>query len=374
MKKSLCFVVTSASTVNAFLVHLIHGLSPYYEITVVCSDPVMLHSDVLSAGVKVRKAKLVRKISVFKDICSLLELISGYSSISNLEGVITLTPKAGFIGMVSAFFYRIENRVHIFTGQVWAQQQSLLDWVLKFVDNLTAILASHLIVDSHTQRDFLRANCWVRKEKFKVIGPGSICGVSLERFQRDNTSRAVLLSKLGLPVDAFLVLFVGRLVRDKGILDLIAAIQHIRVNDEKVFLLMVGSDEGNISRFLNSSDGLIQFDWTSDVAFFMSSADLLCLPSYREGFGNVVIEAAACRLPCLASNIYGLQDAVKDGQTGLLHKVRDVSDILEKLMILKSDPDLREFLGAMAYERAVNEFDSRLITKQQVEFFRAIFG
>jgi glycosyltransferase involved in cell wall biosynthesis len=194
-----------------------------------------------------------------------------------------------------------------------------------------------------------------------VIGKGAICGVDGERFRPDPVAREQVRSALAIPQEAKVLLFLGRLNRDKGITDLAGAFAKIARNFPDAYLLLVGPDEdGTASRVEQVArqvmDRVRRVEFTHEPERFMAAADVFCLPSYREGFGMVVVEAAAAGLPAVASRIYGITDAVVDGETGLLHPPGDICALAGALTGLLRDAERRIVMGRRARARALADF------------------
>lgn len=370
----ICFVVSSPMTARAFLTGHLLALSRRYAVDLVCHADGGAALDSLAGKVAVIPVAIERKVSPLADLVALLRLYRHFCT-SRYGAICSVTPKAGLLSLLAAFFSRTPVRIHIFTGQVWVTRSGVKRWLLKMIDKLMAWLATDLLTDSPSQREFLIAEGVVRPEKIQVLAGGSICGVDVERFQARPGMRDSLRQELGIPEDAVVVLFLGRMNRDKGVLDLARAYADLAVKNQGLWLLAVGPDEENIQADVaaicadvSSRTRLLGF--TDQPERFMVAADIFALPSYREGFGSSVIEAAACGVPSVCSRIYGLTDAVVDGVTGVLHTPADVTDIkirLEQLL----DPALRERLGEAARHRAVNEFSQQRLTDGMLSFIES---
>lgn len=301
-----------------------------------------------------------RSISLWQDLSALWHLFILFRR-GQFEIVHSVSPKAGLLAMLAGWLSRVPHRVHTFTGQVWVTRTGWRRRLLKSADQLLARLATRLLVDSPSQKNFLIAEGVVDQARAVVIGIGGICGVNANRFKPDLTARRAIRIALGIPVDATILLFLGRQNRDKGILDLARAFVEIGQCFPLVYLLLVGPDEeglaGEVERLCESIlDRIRRVDFTNEPERYMAAADIFCLPSYREGFGMVVIEAAAAGLPAVASRIYGLTDAVVEGETGLLHPPGDVSAIVNAVTNLLENPALRLRLGEQARVRVIADF------------------
>ncbi len=363
-RKKICFVVSSPLTARAFLSGHLAALSADYAVDLVAdtTDPAQIGG--VADRVRLRPVPIRRKISLWADFRALLQLIVQFRR-ERYVAVSSVTPKAGLLSLLAAFIARIPLRLHIFTGQVWATKTGLKRTLLKSADRLMAHLATHILTDSPSQREFLIAEGVVEGEKIRVLGEASICGVDGERFRPQLGRRAALRAEHGLPQEAVVFLYLGRLNRDKGVLDLADAFA--AVEEPGAWLLIVGPDEeglrGEMERRFGAAVERTRFvGYTDTPEDYMAAADVFCLPSYREGFGTVIIEAAATGLPAIASRIYGVTDAVVDGQTGLLHPARNVTAIHDAISALASDEARRLQLGHAARERALAVFSAVVIT------------
>ncbi|EDM47378.1 putative Capsular polysaccharide biosynthesis glycosyl transferase [Marinobacter algicola DG893] len=172
-------------------------------------------------------------------------------------------------------------------------------------------------------------------------------------------------------------MFVGRVNDEKGVPELISAFRDISGKYPSATLMVVGPDESGMfeGRAFDTEFGgkLVHVGYTKEPEAYFNAADVVCLPSHREGFGSVLIEAAACGVPSVASDIYGISDAVIDGRTGLLHAARSVSDLAKKMDIMISQPELREALADRALERARDEFSSSILEEALVQFYFVAF-
>ena len=356
---------------NSFLLNHIRKLSGYFDITVItsCDDALFLQKQGLD--VKVISMEIKRKVQPFKDFFVLIKLF-GLFVRHKPKAVHSITPKAGLLAMLAARICFIPMRVHTFTGQVWATETGLKRSFLKFIDKLIGEMTTYNLVDSPSQRDFLVRQKVLSEQKSIVFGSGSVSGVDLKRFMPNEHMRVKVRLGLGIPKEAFVFIYLGRLNQDKGILDLACAFANIQ--NSKAFLLIVGPDEGGFVNEIKKINvhklNQIKFvDFTKVPEQYLAASNVLCLPSYREGFGNVVIEAAAMGVPAIASNIYGISDAVVDKQTGLLHTAADVSSLLFCFITFLNDPELVKKYGDAAKLRVVRDFNAKLITADRCQFY-----
>lgn len=376
LKEKVCFVVSSSMTVNAFLQKPILKLSKYYEIFIILNFKVTDSLPGLDGIVTVLPVEIERKISPWKDLYTLWKIFCFCRSY-NFKILHSITPKAGLLAMLAAFLAGIDTRIHTFTGQVWANRNGVVRFILKNLDRLIGFFATKILVDSPSQRQFLLDECVISAKKSNVLHKGSLSGVDLERFKFNSGIRANLRLQLGFSDKDIVFLFIGRLNRDKGVVDLAYAFSKVAESFPNIKLLIVGPDEENISNEINQ----ITHSCANQVRFigfchnpedYMSSADVLCLPSYREGFGNVVIEAAAIGIPTIGSRIYGITDAVVDGETGLLFEVKNISALESCIITMATDSEFRIRLGMQAMSRVYEDFSSTQLESAWLNYYREL--
>lgn len=374
MKPTIVFLVAHPMSVRAFLLPHIYALSNSFEIRILANIANGKDGSEHALGVHIEPVPILRRISIFADFKALWVLYFRFKK-RGLFAVHTITPKAGLLGMLSAFLAGVPVRVHCFTGQVWATHRGPMRWLLKAADMCIAALATDILVDSRSQYDFLIRQGVLKPDFGRVLGAGSICGVNTQRFIPNSINRERVRNELGSPSDSIVCLYLGRLNYDKGLLDLATAFANAAESCPNAELWIIGPDEGMVFGKMqlileNKCDRVKRLGYTETPEHYMQAADLFCLPSYREGFGSSVIEAAACGLPTLASRIYGLADAVLDGRTGWFFRVGDVEDLTEKLNILLANKTELAIKGKNARDYVKNVFDEKIITESMVQFYK----
>jgi glycosyltransferase involved in cell wall biosynthesis len=321
---------------------------------------------------------IARPIAPWADLLALLALSRLFRQ-QRFDLVHSITPKAGLLAMLAAWLARVPLRVHTFTGQVWVTRAGLMRAVLKSADRLIAGLATQVLVDSASQRDFLIAEGIVAASKSTVLAHGSICGVDTARFRPDPAARERIRHSHGIPRGAVVFIYLGRINRDKGLPDLAHAFAEAGAEHPDAHLLLVGPDEDNLRAELASAAAacagrLHSAGLTDRPQDYFAAADVFCLPSYREGFGTTIIEAAAAGLPAVGSRIYGVTDAIIEGETGLLFEAGDVRQLAQCMRTLAGDASMRTRMGQRARERAVRDFSSAVVTAALLEYYEKLLA
>ena len=371
-------MATTPFAVNPFLTPHMVDLSKKYTVVLCVNMNAYELLPWITNTVKVVHIPFVRKMAPLTDFRNLIQLIWLVWRVKP-SVIHSITPKAGLLSMMAGFINRIPNRWHTFTGQVWVTKRGLGRVLLKAFDKIIVMLSSMVFADSHSQCRYLVKEGLVRSNDISVLGEGSIAGVDLERFQVNLHIRKKIREYLGARGDACVFLFLGRLSLDKGVYDLVQAFLHLAESVGPIELWMVGPDEDGLLTDLqkNSSGCGFPIRWlgkTLEPEKYMASADVLVLPSYREGFGSVIIEAAACGNPAIAYRIDGVIDAIVDGVTGVLVEVGSVHALSNAMETLSRDVKLRTRLGRQARERAEKHFCSQTITAAWMKHYGEYLG
>lgn len=374
-RRRICFIATVPMAINAFLRLHIERLSEDYDVYVISNfsfEPAPEESRVTYIHLS-----LAREISLISDLSALFMLF-GILRRNKFDAIHSVTPKAGLLGMIAASFCGIHNRIHWFTGQVWVTKAGFSRKILKSADKLIAFFATKLLADSPSQRDFLVGEEICRSSKISVIGDGSICGVDGNRFKPDSEARMSIRNVHGISPNAQVVLFLGRLNVDKGLRELVDAMLMLNESFQELHWLIVGPDEANIVPMIDKActsfiDRVHFKGFTREPEAYMAAADIFCLPSYREGFGSSVLEAAAVGVPAVATKIYGLTDAVEDGVTGILVHPADSAALAEALRKLLTNKTLTLEMGANARMRALKLFSRERIVEGLSDYYKSMF-
>lgn len=353
-------------------------LAKRYDVTLISNGFEQDFSTLLNENVRYVHVNIARKISLWLDMFALFHLYKVFRK-NRFDVVHSLMPKTALLAMLAAFFACVPKRIHTFTGQVWANKEGVARLGLKTLDKLVAKCATGLITDSVSQRQFLITQQVVEKDKIVVLGNGSVCGVDAERFKPNLVVRHEIRTNLGIPDNAIVYLFLGRLNTDKGIQDLAHAFSELAGNLPQAHLLVVGPDEGGMDMMLQlilakCSKQFHRIGFTNRPEDYMACADVFCLPSYREGFGSVLIEAASVGLPAVASRIYGITDAVVDGETGLLHQPKNIEEIKRALLTLTFNDNLRKKMSKQAMARANNYFATDVVVAAMCKYYQTLLN
>jgi glycosyltransferase involved in cell wall biosynthesis len=360
-KRRLCIVAATPLTIHFFFKQHIACWCKDYDVTVVYNTSSDKYLPPLGLPITEKCIQIERKISPYKDLLALIRLCL-FMRRARMDMVITLVPKAGMLGMLAAFFTNISIRVHIFQGEVWASRRGLSRAFLRSCDVLIARVATNILAVSPSERNFLEHEGVVRRGRIQVIKKGSICGVDTDRFKPDERARQAVRAELGFESSDIVCMFLGRLAVEKGIYELARAFKQSLQVQGKLRLLLAGPDEDTLEHEILSILGpvagarLTMCSYTLSPERLLACADFHCMPSYREGFGMSIIEAASVGIPSIGTQIYGIEDAIEENVTGLLVPPRDVERLSDAITRLANDAEIRKGLGLAARKRVIKEF------------------
>jgi len=372
-RRKICVVTTTPLIVNFFLRGILAALASRYDVTLILNLDESHEPDLRGIDLRVIPVRIERKISLFRDFAALARLVGIFMS-HDFRVVHSVAPKAGLLAMIAGWIARVPTRIHTFQGEIWAARSGFTRLLLKSADRIVVRLATHLLVVSRSEQEFLIEQGILASARSRVLASGSISGVDVARFRADPEARGRTRRDFDVSDTDVLFLFLGRIARDKGVLDLASAFARVATELPRVRLLIVGPDEDGIQQQIRARAGAalakLRFSGITDAPEqVLAAADVICLPSYREAFGMVILEAAAMGIPAVASRIYGITDALVEGETGLLHEASNPLDLASQMKKLAENPELRRALGEAAHARVHREFRSERVIGELLRFY-----
>ncbi|NCN95350.1 MAG: glycosyltransferase family 4 protein [Bdellovibrionales bacterium] len=354
-------IVTASEAVEFHLRNTLDQFQGEYDLEVI-GDNVSQYRERWPL-VKFTDLKIVRKIHLWRDSVALIGLTAIFIH-RRYDIVHSIMPKAGLISALAGFVTFTPVRMHTFTGQIWKNNKGPKRWIFKMIDRVIVALSTKCMTDSRSQSQFLfDEGIGQSNAPLEHFGQGSLSGVNLDRFnaQRLMSERKRIRNEVRADEDTRVFIFLGRKCKDKGTLDLLLAFRQAFGTSEKARLVLVGpeDDEDFKKLFYSEFEGqknVFNYMSTTTPESFLAAGDVFCLPSYREGFGSVVIEAAALSLPTIGSDITGLKDAIVENETGLLIEPGDVQNLASCLKRALENPSLFKQMGEKAQERAAEKF------------------
>ena len=330
--------------------------SKFFDITIVSSDKSELEKLGKKQGVKTFCLPLTRKITPFKDIIAIFKLYF-FLKRENPKIVHSHTPKAGFVGMTASFFAGVPIRMHTVAGLPLMERKFIKKKVLIFIEKLTYLFATNVYSNSKKLMEFILSKKFCSKRKIKTLANGSSNGIDTKYFS-DNISlisKNKLLDTLKILKNDFVFCYVGRVVQDKGINELVSAFNELNLKNKNCKLIIVGKIENETNPVSKSTMGIIKKNknilltgFKNDVRPYLSIGNCFVFPSYREGFPNVLMQAGAMDLPCIATNINGCNEIIQDNINGFLIPpknidalVKAMQKIMDKKLIIKLSKNSR---------------------------------
>ena len=336
-------------------------------------------------GIVMEAINMSRKITPFQDLKSLWEMWN-FLRKEKPQIVHTHTPKAGIIGMLAARLAGVPHRLHTVAGLPLMEATGIKRKILNFVEKLTYSSATRVYPNSKGLYDFILQNNFTQSNKLKIIANGSSNGINTIFFnpeQVTETEKVTLREKLNIQPDDFVFVFVGRIVSDKGINELIKAFSELQTAENNqltgIKLLLVGGLESDLDPLnpetlaeINQNRDIISVGFQQDVRPFFAISDALAFPSYREGFPNVVMQAGAMGLPSIVSDINGCNEIIVEGENGLIIPPKNVEKLKEKMLTLARDKNLYIKLKENSRRMIENRYEQFVVWKALLEEYEGL--
>lgn len=369
MKKKIVIFCTVPDTFNLILQGQPKHLAQFYEIHLVTSPNPGYEEISMREGVTVHSLKMNRGISPPKDFFS---IIRAFFLIRKLRPDIiqSYTPKAGLVAMAAGFLARAPIRIHTFTGIVFTEKTGLLKKLLMLMDKLICKLATTVVPESAGVKEILLKNRITNKE-INLIGYGNVAGVDVNHFYPfDSNSINICEEHIGF----FRFIFIGRIHKDKGIEELVNAFQN---TNQSILILLGDVDKESppppdIMEKIQKSDRIYWFGFQTDIRKFLAFSNALVLPSYREGFPNVLLQACAMQKPCIVSDISGCNEVI-DSSIGWLVPPKSESHLHAAMQsIMQESPETLRAKGMSARRRVVDRFEKGAHLHRLVDFYSSL--
>jgi glycosyltransferase involved in cell wall biosynthesis len=378
-KQTLIRITTVPLSLEKLLSGQLHFMSSFYNVIAVSSDKERLERYGESEKVAVFPLEMTRKITPLRDVFAVLKL---YFFLKKTKPFIvhTHTPKAGIVGMLASKLAGIPHRLHTVAGMPLLEQAGFKRMVLNFVEKLTYSCATKVYPNSFKLRDVIIKNEYCPPTKLKVLANGSSNGIDTSYFDATHFSedqKSSLKQDLGIKSSDFVFIFVGRIVSDKGINELISAFSEIQEYKTNIKLLLVGPYEQELDPLkeetlnqINANKSIFSVGYQDEVRPYFAISDCLVFPSYREGFPNVVMQAGAMGLPCIVSDINGCNEIIEDTKNGYIIPVRDKEAVKEALIRILENKEEYSKMQQNAREMIVSRFDQKTMWESILQEYR----
>lgn len=325
-------------------------------------------------GLRTIEVPMERHISLFRDLKALITLVRAFWK-ERPQVVHSMTPKAGMICMVAAWLTRVPIRIHTFTGLVWPTATGLKRRILMLTDWLTCACATNVIPEGQGVLNDLK-NGGITKKPMRVLGYGNVMGVDMERFSPDRFS-------VKKDAGVFTFVFVGRIVGDKGINELVEAFVRLHDVHKNTRLVLVDNYEHNLDpvsdatrKLIDTYEGIVACGpkYGDDLLQMYVDADCFVMPSYREGFPNTVLEAGAMGLPSIVTDINGSREIIENEKNGLIVPSKNAQALYDAMERMLTDDVARETMKKNARPMIASRFERGFVQKCQIEFYKRILN
>ena len=378
MQKRLKIIRTStvATSLNVFCRGTLKKLSEKYDVVAVSTPGEELNEIAQREGVRTVGVPMTRPISPINDLVSLLRLVKTFLC-ERPDMVHSITPKAGLLSMIAAWICRVPVRMHTFTGLVFPTATGLKQRVLMLTDRITCACATHIVPEGEGVKYDLQ-HYGITRKPMNVLGYGNVRGVDMAHYCR---TAEVMAKADGIrQSDVFTFVFVGRIVRDKGIGELVDAFSRLNKEISGTRLLLVGYYEDTdplddaVRQEIDNNPAIGLAGRQTDVRPWYAASDALAFPSYREGFPNVVLEAGAMGLPSIVTDINGSREIISEGENGVIVPAHDADALYEQMRRMVRDQSFTARLAANSRRMVAERFDKRFVEKCLLDYYEEVIN
>lgn len=368
MKAKLIRITTVPISLKVLLRQQLKFMSRHFEVLAVSSPGQVLEEVSQAEGVRTAPVSMSRAITPVHDMKALWQLYRLFKK-EHPAIVHTHTPKAGLLGMMAARMAGVPVRLHTVAGLPLIENKGLRRKILEWAEKLTYSCATRVYPNSGNLATFLVQQNLCKPRKLQVLGNGSSNGIDTSYFQVNEqlvAKAATLRQNMGWQASDFVFVFVGRLVKDKGLQELVTAFITLKENYQDLKLLLVGPYEADLDPLspatldiIQTDKDIIQVDFQHDIRPWLLLSQALVFPSYREGFPNVPMQAGCFHLPAIVTNINGCNEIIRHENNGLIVPVKDTEALRHAMERLLTEPLLYESLKAKARTAILERYDQQ---------------
>ncbi|MDR1882734.1 MAG: glycosyltransferase family 4 protein [Prevotella sp.] len=374
-------ITTVSISLNKLLEGQLAFMKQYYEVIAVSSDNQALKKVGKKEGIRTVCIEMTRKITPIHDLKALWKL---YRFLKKEKPLIvhTHTPKAGTVGMIAAWLANVPNRIHTVAGLPLMETGGGKRKLLDIVEKITYRCSTLVLPNSYGLKDIILKEKLCKLSKLKVIANGSSNGINTSYFDPtlfSDIQRGNLKNELGIKDTDFVFIFVGRIVKDKGVNELVNAFEEISKRYKNIKLLLVGPLEPHLDPLkkdtlgkINNNTNIIAVGFQSDVRPYFAISDVLAFPSYREGFPNAVMQAGAMGLPSIVTDINGCNEIIEDGVNGLIIPSKNREALEEKMELLLTDKELLAKLRDNARDKIISRYEQYMVWEALLSEYKSL--
>lgn len=380
MKTKIIRTSTIPLSLNILLKGQLKFLSQFFNIIGISSEGNDLLEVEKREGIKTIAVDMERGISPLKDLISLFKLYKIFLK-QKPTIVHSITPKAGLLTMLAGKMAGVPIRMHTFTGLIFPTRTGAMQKLLIKMDQLLCWSSTNIYPEGNgVKNDLIEYK--ITNKPLKVLANGNVNGIDLNYFSKDCNSEQIqskLKKELGIQPDDFVFVFVGRLVGDKGINELVEAFSKLKTQNSK--LLLVGPLETELDplksetlKEIKTNPNIISVGFQKDVRPYFAISNALVFPSYREGFPNVVMQAGAMELPSIVSDINGCNEIIVDGENGTIIPVKNSDAVLQAMQCLIEDNDYYSKLKGNARPMIQSRYEQSVVWNALLEEYNSLIS
>lgn len=381
VKPKLIRVVTFPISFRYLLRGQLRFMADSFDLLAVSAPGPELRETEADERVRTQELLLTRKITPFQDLIALVRMMTLFWR-ERPDIVHSHTPKAGLIAMLAAWIVRVPNRVHTVAGMPLMVTSGIKRQVLLLTERLTYACATHVIPNSHGLREYIVSEKLVWPKKIRFFEPGSSNGIDLAHYHRVPAiqSEGDSLRESLLIQSRFVFLFAGRIVRDKGVEEMVAAFIRLYAENPRVAWVVAGDFDHGLNQIsettrhiLESHPAIYLIGFVKDIRTALAACDVLVLPSFREGLPQVLLQACAMDRPCITTDIMGCNEVVHPEENGLIVQPQDAESLYNSMKRMTDDPLLVERLSQNA-RHSIDGYDQQKLWAQVLGFYRSLIG
>ncbi|WP_159020228.1 glycosyltransferase family 4 protein [Algibacter sp. L3A6] len=379
MKKKLIRISTVPMSLSGLLTGQLNFMTTYFEVVGISSkDGNRLQNVNNQEKIRTIPVEIKRQISPLNDLITVYQL---YKVLKKEKPFIvhSLTPKAGLLGMIASKLAGVPNRLHTFTGLIFPTKQGFIKQILIATDKILCYCATEIYPEGQGIKNDL-INYKITSKPLKIIGNGNVNGININHFNPENFGFdfiSNLKKKINISKEDYVFVFIGRLVKDKGINELITAFNELHPHLDNAKLLLVGDYEHDLDPLekdtidiINTNKSIISTGWVDDVRPYFAISNILVFPSYREGFPNVVMQAGAMGLPSIVTDINGANEIIIPNENGIIIPSMDKDELKDAMLKFYNKDIVIDSNTCRAL--IVNRYEQSILWKAQLHEYQTL--
>jgi len=382
MKRKLIRITTVPISLKILLKDQLKFMNKHFDVVAISSKGQELTDIKKDEGVRTITLNMSREITPLKDLMALIKMI--IVLLKEKPNIVhTHTPKAGIVGMLASWITRVPNRLHTVAGLPVMEATGNKKKILLMVEKLTYFCATKVYPNSYGLQEYILENNLTDEKKLQVIGYGSSNGIDTLHFsQTDEVLQQTeqIIETYNLE-NKFVFCFVGRVVKDKGINELLYSFNKLTQKFDDIILLIVGKFEEELDpiseqshKILEDNKNIINVGFQNDIRPYLASSDCFVLPTYREGFPNVVLQASSMGVSSIVTNINGCNEIIKHNENGLIVEPKDKDELYSAMKKYLENEELSEKLSSDSRKDIITKYDRKVFYQYLLKEYNEVLG